>query len=192
MLYFINTQIHRRPFLNPVTESMACSQFEYINRTIHFVMALHDFVLRINAILVTSIYLCLQFSKVTLRDSFLRQVPTIPVACRLTNLQARNYLTSEGSVKPPNTNAGYFCLRVYFYFYTYLSLQICFLPSLLSLTLTAKRGRGGGAVLSNQSQRADQSQVSRRPRPKPHQSYTAGSVALCFEEKRNTPIACWT
>ena len=85
MLYFTNTQIHRRPFLNPVTES-----------------------------------------KVTLRDSFLRQVPTIPVACRLTNSQARNYLTSEGSVKPPNTNAGYFCLRVYFYFYTYLSLQICF------------------------------------------------------------------
>ena len=125
MLYFTITQIHRRPFLNPVIESMVCSQFEYINRTIHFVMALHDFVLRINAILVTSIYLCLQFSKVTLRDSFLRQVPTIPVACRLTNSQARNYLTSEGSVKPPNTNAGYFCLRVYFYLYLYLPLQIC-------------------------------------------------------------------
>ena len=118
-------QIHRRPFLNPVAECMACCQFKYINCTIHFVEALHDFVLRINAILVTSIYLCLQFSKVTLRDSFLRQVPTIPVACRLTNLQARNYLTSEGRVKPPNTSAGYFCLRVYFYLYLYLPLQIC-------------------------------------------------------------------
>ena len=114
MLYFTITQIHRRPFLNPVAECMACCQFKYINCTIHFVEALHDFVLRINAMLLASIYLCLQFSKVTLRDSFLRQVPTIPVACRLTNSQARNYLTSEGSVKPPNTNAGYFCLRVYF------------------------------------------------------------------------------
>ena len=114
MPYSTNTQIQRRPFLNPVTESMVCSQFEYINRTIHFVMALHDFVLRINVMLLASIYLCLQFSKVTLRDSFLRQVPTIPVACRLTNSQARNYLTSVGSLKPPNTNAGYFCLRVYF------------------------------------------------------------------------------
>ena len=139
MLYFTNTQIHRRPFLNPVTESMVCSQFEYINRTIRFVMALDDFVLRINAILVTSIYLCLQFSKVTLRDSFLRQVPTIPVACRLTNLQARNYLTSEGSVKPPNTNAGYFCLRVYFHFYTYLSLQICFFAFLAVPHLHSKK-----------------------------------------------------
>ena len=124
-MYFTNTQRHRRPFLNPVAECMACCQFKYINCTIHFVEALHDFVLRINAILLASICLCLQFSKVTLRDSFLRQVPTIPVACRLTNSQARNYLTSVGSLKPPNTNAGYFCLRVYFYLYLYLPLQIC-------------------------------------------------------------------